>query len=346
MSHNHIDLYQAHGLDRGCSSPELAAQLTAQLATTADPVARRRIQVASAILGDDARRAAYDSRLADPQAPPITEDVLAQLAGMPPQTTSPLTRTLLRPRVLATVAAALVALLALLVSLAACGGGDDSKSSASGSGAKVAAGTKNSDAAPVCWTSNNELLSRAKWDSRSVPTWSVLLTQQIDLPQQFAPMAQQERPFGTGYVTAPFNTDGGLVQYQDRTVGVLWGTSREYVRGSQATDATMDLAVVDPSGTVVSHRTYNEDQSSQLPKVFDLANDQVGGYYRIEAEDIELPAQARGVDARQNYAVSILRDVDEKTVWVLLRGSSKLYKGAVYNLDNEGVEPSVDRCGQ
>lgn len=85
MSHNiaHIDLYQAHGLDRRRSSPELASALATQLAYTTDAVTHRRIEVASAILGDVNRRAAYDSRLADPQAPPITEDALAQLAAMP-----------------------------------------------------------------------------------------------------------------------------------------------------------------------------------------------------------------------------------------------------------------------
>ena len=119
-----LDLYAIHGLDRRAPSQTLAAQLTEQHNGAADPIARQRLDVARAILGDPQRRQAYDAQLADPQAPPITEAVLAGLAGRPapaPDKPAPFAQ----PRVLAAVAAALGVLLVIVVSAVACSGGDD-----------------------------------------------------------------------------------------------------------------------------------------------------------------------------------------------------------------------------
>ncbi|GED96369.1 hypothetical protein [Gordonia crocea] len=82
----HIDLYAAFGLDRSASSPNLAARLATTLAAT-DPsntALHEQIHTAQAILGDPAKRAAYDARLADPTGPEIDTAVLAQLAGPAP----------------------------------------------------------------------------------------------------------------------------------------------------------------------------------------------------------------------------------------------------------------------
>lgn len=119
-----LDLYVIHNLDRRAPSPDLAAQLTAQLNTATDQITRQRLDVARTILGDPQRRQAYDAQLSDPQAPPITEATLAALAGRPtPAQAKP--APFAQPRVLAAVAAALGVLLVIVVSAVACSGGDD-----------------------------------------------------------------------------------------------------------------------------------------------------------------------------------------------------------------------------
>lgn len=123
-----LDLYAIHNLDRRAPSEQLAAQLTAQLNGAADPIARQRLDVARAILGDPQRRARYDAQLGDPQAPPITEATLAALAGRPapaPGKPAPLAQ----PRILAALAAFLGVLLVVVVSAVACSGGDDDSDS-------------------------------------------------------------------------------------------------------------------------------------------------------------------------------------------------------------------------
>jgi hypothetical protein len=119
-----LDLYLIHNLDRRAPSPDLAAQLTSQLNAAADPVARQRLDTARAVLGDPQRRQAYDAQLADPAAPPITEQTLAALTGRsaPVQAKS---SAFARPRVLAALAAFLGVLLIVVVSAVACSGSDD-----------------------------------------------------------------------------------------------------------------------------------------------------------------------------------------------------------------------------
>lgn len=81
---NDINLYTAFGLDAGWSSSTLEERLSAQLGAT-DPhnaELREQIDITRRILDDDARRAAYDRHLADPDAPPVTEDVLRRMAGL------------------------------------------------------------------------------------------------------------------------------------------------------------------------------------------------------------------------------------------------------------------------
>ena len=122
-----LDLYKIHNLDRKAPSEAIAAQLTSQLNAAPDPLARQRIDTARTILGDPQRRARYDAQLADPQAPPITEQVLAALAGRPAP--MPTAKPFAQPRVLAAVAAALGVLLVIVVSAVACSGGDDDSTS-------------------------------------------------------------------------------------------------------------------------------------------------------------------------------------------------------------------------
>ncbi|MGV9748034.1 hypothetical protein ACWDTG_24470 [Rhodococcus zopfii] len=79
---SHIDLYAAHSLDAAASCDELAQLLAAQLEAIDqyDTVNRGRVETARRILGDQLRRAAYNSLLADPAAH-IDEKVLASIAS-------------------------------------------------------------------------------------------------------------------------------------------------------------------------------------------------------------------------------------------------------------------------
>lgn len=79
----HIDIYTAHQLDRNRQSAELIQQLTEQLHRTdpQDSLMRGRVETARAILADPVRRHAYDAHLSDQYAEPITEEVLATMAG-------------------------------------------------------------------------------------------------------------------------------------------------------------------------------------------------------------------------------------------------------------------------
>lgn len=122
-----LNLYDIHRLDPNAPSDVLAAQLTSQLAATGDPVARQRLDVARAILGDPARRARYDAQLADAAAPPITEAVLAGLAGRPAPVQA--AKPFAQPRVLGVIAAALGVLLIVVISAVACSGSDDDSDS-------------------------------------------------------------------------------------------------------------------------------------------------------------------------------------------------------------------------
>lgn len=148
-----LDLYAIHGLDRRAPSPDLAAQLTAQLNTTTDQITRQRLDVARAILGDPQRRQAYDAQLADPAAPPITEAVLADLAGRPAPVQA---RPFAQPRVMAALAAFLGVLLVVVISAVACSGGDDNRSTstvgADGSTTTAASGADDY----TCWVDDRE----------------------------------------------------------------------------------------------------------------------------------------------------------------------------------------------
>ncbi|MGI6795726.1 hypothetical protein [Gordonia sihwensis] len=133
-----LDLYAIHGLDRSAPSQALAAQLTAQLNTAPDPLARQRIDTARTILGDPQRRARYDAQLSDPAAPPITEATLAAIAGRPVAAEpSGMSAAFSQPNVrLAAIAAAVLGLvLIIVISAVSCGGGDDSSGPATTVGA-------------------------------------------------------------------------------------------------------------------------------------------------------------------------------------------------------------------
>lgn len=199
---------------------------------------------------------------------------------------------------------------------------------------------------PVCAVAPNEDAGDASWSANGkAPFDAIVLTQQTELPREFASLKEREKEF-SGYTSYPLAVDEGLFQYQDRNIGVVTATPRSHESSFGPLDATVDLALVDADGQVKSHRTYGEDEVGELPTPFDLANDQLGGYYRIQAsEGVEVPAQAMGVEGEQNFALSILPDVDGETLWVLLRGGTDLYKAEFYyNSTSEPIELNHANC--
>lgn len=79
----HYNLYDSLGLDRSSDPAALAREIDSRIQSgnTWNPGGMDELQVARAILGDPARRAAYDQRLGDPNAPAVTPDSLRQLAN-------------------------------------------------------------------------------------------------------------------------------------------------------------------------------------------------------------------------------------------------------------------------
>ncbi|UZF54061.1 hypothetical protein LH935_14945 [Gordonia polyisoprenivorans] len=347
-----LDLYSIYGLDRRQPPAQLAAQLTAQLNAT-DPrnqLTRSRIETARAIVGDPQRRAAYDRQLDDPQAPPITEATLAALAGRPAPTAprSGGLATAFRSRqvqVLAGVAAVLVVVLVIVIVAVTAGGGGDSDKPLAGSTSTAGShGRTTTTAAPNCQRlevdSSNVNLNKAVWRSGDPsPSAALVLTNAYDLPAQFAPMSTRTKAFA-GAVW-PFGS-GGLTQYQDHNIGV----QLPHEARSNA-DNTMDLAVVSPDGRLVSTASYDEASADRVPEPSDLVAKQWTGYFQVVATaGIDIPAAAAGNVPHVNYTLSLLPDAyDAKTIWVLMRGSSKLYRSALYATDDaNSLVSHLDEC--
>ncbi|GAB05010.1 hypothetical protein GII30_02535 [Gordonia amarae] len=348
-----IDLYAIYGLDRTHPPEALAAQLTAQLNTTdpRDTLGRNRIDTARAILGDPQRRAAYDAQLSDPSAPPITEQVLALIAGRPmptaPRSGLAAAFATTRVRVLAGVAAALALALVVSITAIACSaGGDDSGNTASttASGNSTGRDGGSTGASSVsCQYTGNRLLDAAKWTyTDQQPTKALLVDKAIDLPPQFAHLAD----FTTSSVSGP-GWEEGLVQLQnhDIAVRIINGAGivadRSFGNSWGIDEGVLTETVVTPDGTVASTRDLREKAPGQygLQAPSDLARGQQLGYYRMQGIDgVTLPAAAAGDETNKYYALSVMADAyQQSTVWLLLRGSSALYRSTIVLTTNDGV---------
>ena len=328
-----IDLYAIYGLDRTHPPEALAAQLTAQLNTTdpRDMVTCSRIETARAILGDPQRRAAYDRQLGDPSAP-VTEEVLARIAGRPMPPTAP--RLSLREqfastqvKIVGAVTAALALVLVVAVTAVACSGGGDSGTTASGDASTPNGRSSSASGLPsYCNTANieNSDVEDAKWDDGS-PIRSIVLDKAFDLPAEFDGLST--------YTDAV--AGGGLTQYQDHSIGVRYDTKARGFGYMTPTDSVEYAAVVSPDGRAISVQRKSADDNTplNLPPKSDLANDPVYGYFSVAAADgsgITVPAAAAGNKPRMNYVLTALADAyDENAVWVLLRGSADLFKAHI-----------------
>lgn len=323
----HIDLYTVYRLDRRQPSEQLAAALTGQLNSVdpRDTLMRNRIDTARAILGDPARRGRYDQALADPAAPVLDEQALAAIAGRPVPATA---RSGLagafasrQVRILSAITAALALVLVIGVTAVGCSGGSDPSPTAApnGSGQSSAASTGNSGA---CTPMRGRAIWLAEWEKdKPRPTGILKLTWQTELPSAVAQDVS----------TAQSSALVSLVQYQDKSIGV--GSTKAYGNGTNRSAAQYDA-----QGNLVKVRTLTgaagEDHG---PARFDQAETVVGGYYlRVQAGDgVQIPAAANGIETGQEFVLAALPDAFERqTVWVLMRGGTKLYRGTVY--DNAG----------
>lgn len=227
---------------------------------------------------------------------------------------------------------AAAALLLVALAATACGDGNDAAAS-SAQQATTSEGATN-EAGPRCESVENAEVTAARWEKtdKDGPIEFLRLTEEFDLPPQLAGLADPQRTdtFGGNYVNASFPyPNGGLVQYQDKSIGVIMPTKRTNVGKS---DAQMDIAVVGQDGGLVSHTRYVEYDDQVYPKPFDLANKQVSGYFRVGAVNgVEIPAVAAGDKDEKAYLTSVLADAfDDSVVWVLVRGSAKLYKASLW----------------
>ena len=185
-----------------------------------------------------------------------------------------------------------------------------------------------------CQLVENTDVADAEWQrGTAAPNYFLRLTDEFDLPPQLEGLAdpQDVDGFGGNTVNASFPSPyGGLVQYQDKTVGVIMPTSR--TGGGGTPNAQMDVAVVDQDGLLVDYTHYVERDGQDFPKAFDLGNDQTSGYFRVGVIDgVQIPAAAAGDKVQETYLTSVPPGAfDTSVVWVLVRGSAKLYKASLW----------------
>ncbi|GAC78790.1 hypothetical protein SAMN04488550_2918 [Gordonia malaquae] len=341
-----VDYYASLGLDSRAPSHALLAQLSHRISQTTIGPERHLMEQARAILGDVGKKQVYDQRLTNPHAKPWTPDELHELAraqpGRPAASGLGAQLAAIPRRVLAAVAGGLAVLLVLVITVASCTGGSADTTVAGDDTNRSNSGEAGDSNAGKCWrVDNTDLPSAAfkdKSDRKWQPRWVVMLTEAYDLPSSFAGMATTD--WSGGRVSAVFSTPyEGLTQFQDKNVGVAWpGVSRE----------NDILAVVDPSGKVVAE--YSEADASRAPKQFSLAKPQSSGFYRVEARDgLSIPQAANGTETNMNFASAILPDAfDKSLLWVMMRGSAKLYKANLYLFADSvplGQGADVSGCG-
>lgn len=223
------------------------------------------------------------------------------------------------------IAAALAAFAALALPLTACGGSDDSKPS-------IGLGTSNISAPKGVKVYDGDQYTSAAWGkNEDAPAYAITLVQEIDLPTEFDVVIDDPDRL-EGPITPYHDIQAGLTQYQGGNVGLVVPL---YNPGNR-TETDLLIAVISPEGEVVSTTRYPYAQGG-YPIAFDEAETTTSGYARVEAAEgsnIEIPSAAAGNKPGKAYMTSVMPDaVDDKTVWVTLRGSSSIYKAEVRQAD-------------
>lgn len=257
-----------------------------------------------------------------------------QLWHQPPPSSGSRNRTLII--VLSAVAAVLLVAVIAVIAVAVSSG-DSSTDSTAASGDRVygppapAEPALDENGNRVCWRGDADDAGKPVWDkdSKKQPQGVLMLTDVYDLPTSHDQLTELE--VGVGGMSSLFTGLPflGLTQLQDKTIGVV--SHKPYADGEEST-----LAVVDPqSGDVVGQ--FDAGNAESAPTRFDLAARYDWGYHRIETsnDQIQLPAASAGTEESMRYAISVMPDVfDEGTYWVLLRGSSDLYRAELFVSNN------------
>lgn len=314
-----LDLYAIHGLDRQAPSDVLAAQLTSQLAATSDPLARQRLDVARAILGDPQRRQAYDAQLSDPAAPPITEAALAALAGRPAPVQAK-SSVFAQPRVLGVITAALGVLLIVVISAVACSGGDDDSTSSRD------AATPGTTSTLTTEQTNPVTVYSAEYrvdDASFVPSAAMRIDSQLDLENTARKLGWVPADFGSTTTTdlrlARVNESGNIeVTWCDAPSPDV-PTSR---MRCFAVTASSDLRLLTEAAFPQSERGMH---TSKGGKTGGLAK-----YVRVTSGS-DLPTDA--ITVKGGYtkaeALSLVATESDDGAYFVVPGSLRIYKATV-----------------
>lgn len=230
-------------------------------------------------------------------------------------------------------AVVLALLLALVAALTAC---SDDK----GSGVPTGPGTKGTwtekDSATTVDSEAHDSakISYTAWKkNRDKPSYAIVLTSEIKLPSEFDIVKSQPELLEGSVFGYSVAVDRGLSQLQDKSVTVTVPIFDETT--SSYSDDALLIAVIGQDGTVTSATRYQYPAEGR-PQPFDLANDATSGYARVTAasgSDISIPAEAAGDRPEKNYVTSVLRDAfDDHLLWVMVRGSSSVYKAEIKKL--------------
>lgn len=246
-----------------------------------------------------------------------------------------------RPRRRTTVAPGLAVVAVTLAVTAACNSatGDSDSTAAAGPDPDTSTATS-------CQIGTGEEITLAVWndgqtlDGAEQPAGVLLLDQAYDLPDTIGDrVAELEAAAGSAWMSGAFPgyPAEGVVSYTDGKVGVI-------AQPEQA-DNSARLAVLNPDGTVSEEFDARASRLAPTPSAESTASS--SGYHRVEADGVELPASAAGDETNEFYAIDAQVD-GAGTVWVLLRGSDRLYSGTLYSAGLEDSQPlgqSFDTSG-
>ena len=331
-----VDYYSALGLNPASPAHALLAQLSHRIAQTTIGPERHLMEQARAILGDPEKKQVYDTRLRDPQAPPWTPAELHELAIA--QSTRSATGLLAQlkaapTRILTAVAGGLLIVLVVVITAVSCTGG--SSDVANGDNPASGADEGPESSAPshadkvTCDLISTKLIGKAAWlGSNSRPDYAVVVTHAFDVPSPLGPDIAK--------VTDADTSNLGINQYQNKSIGI----HATYRPDRVVFQREAVIATFTPDGRLISTKKY---PALGTPPAFDLQISERTHYHQIVAVDgITIPAGAGGTEPGQTYALSMRPDAfDHESVWMLLRGGDKLYKGTLIRFRGDTV-PTKD----
>lgn len=168
-----------------------------------------------------------------------------------------------------------------------------------------------------------------KKDDNDPPGYAIVLTDEYKLPSEFD-VVIDEPDLLSGIVVGFDQGTRGLTQYQNKNIGVAVPL---FTGSGSSKDTVLMLAVLGQDGSLVSSTPYKP--GDDRPEPFDLVNEADSGYARVEADGgIAIPAAAAGNKDGKNYVTSVMADAfDDYVLWVMVRGSSSVYKAEVRDVD-------------